>query len=118
MKKVSVVIPCYNAAGYLDKCIEQLLNQTIGIDNIEIILVDDASTDGEETRNLIRKYEEQFPNTVLAVFLAENMRQGGARNAGVFMQKVSILLFATRMTGCWKKHWNMHMIQQKNITQI
>ncbi len=93
MKKVSVVIPCYNAAGYLDKCIEQLLNQTIGIDNIEIILVDDASTDGEETRNLIRKYEEQFPNTVLAVFLEENMRQGGARNAGVFYAKGEYLTF-------------------------
>lgn len=34
MKKVSVVVPCYNVSAYLDKCMEYLLNQTIGIENI------------------------------------------------------------------------------------
>lgn len=53
MKKVSVVVPCYNAAVYLDKCMEYLLKQTIGIDNIEIILVDDASTDNGATWEII-----------------------------------------------------------------
>ena len=83
MKKVSVVVPCYNAAAYLDKCVEQLVNQTLGIDSMEIILVDDASTDHGETRNLLLKYEQRFPDTVMVIFLEENMRQGGARNAGV-----------------------------------
>lgn len=83
MKKVSVVVPCYNAARYLDKCITQLLHQTIGIEDIEIILVDDASTDGGETRALIEGYEKRFPDTIIAVFLEQNLRQGGARNVGV-----------------------------------
>ena len=83
MKKVSVVVPCYNAAGYLDRCMEYLLNQTIGIENIEIILIDDASTDGGETWDIIMKYEQMFPNTIIAIALEQNMRQGGARNAGL-----------------------------------
>lgn len=83
MKKVSVVVPCYNAARYLDKCITQLLHQTIGIEDMEILLVDDASTDGGETRALIEGYEKQFPDTIIAVFLEQNLRQGGARNVGV-----------------------------------
>ncbi len=83
MKKVSVVVPCYNAGMYLDKCIGQLLRQTIGVENMEIILVDDASTDHGETRRKIMEYEHRYPNTVMAVFLEQNLRQGGARNVGV-----------------------------------
>ncbi|MBD5515136.1 MAG: glycosyltransferase family 2 protein [Lachnospiraceae bacterium] len=83
MKAVSVVIPCYNATKFLDKCIKQLVHQTIGIENMEIILVDDASTDNGATWNLISDYERQFPDTIIAVSLEQNMRQGGARNVGV-----------------------------------
>ncbi len=82
-KKVSVVIPCYNASEYLSQCLEYLLQQTIGIENMEIILVDDASTDNGATRDLIVDYEQRFPDTIMAVFLEQNLRQGGARNVGV-----------------------------------
>ena len=67
MKKVSVIVPCYNAAIYLDRCMEHLLKQTIGIDNIEIILVDDASTDDGATWESIMKYEQQFPDSIIAI---------------------------------------------------
>lgn len=93
MKKVSVVVPCYNAADYLDKCIGQLLNQTIGADNIEVILVDDASTDHGQTKKRIERYEQRFPEIIKAVFLKENMRQGGARNAGLFYAEGEYLTF-------------------------
>lgn len=83
MRKVSVIVPCYNAAEYLEKCVTQLIHQTIGIGDIEIILVDDASNDDGKTRELIMGYEKCFPDTIIAVFLEENMRQGGARNAGI-----------------------------------
>lgn len=93
MKKVSVIVPCYNAAIYLDKCMDHLLNQTIGIDNIEIILIDDASTDGGATWEVIMKYERQFSDTVIAIPLEKNMRQGGARNAGLPYASGEYLMF-------------------------
>lgn len=93
MKKVSVVVPCYNASYYLDKCITHLLQQTIGIDNMEIILVDDASADGGATLDIIMKYEREFPEIVTAISLEENMRQGGARNAGISYANGEYLIF-------------------------
>lgn len=93
MGKISVVVPCHNAAEYLDKCVEYLLYQTIGIENMEIILVDDASTDDGATQSLIMEYERQFPETVMAVFLEENLRQGGARNVGVSYAGGEYLIF-------------------------
>lgn len=41
---ISVTVPVYNTIEYLDKCVQSLVNQTLK--NIEIILVDDGSTDG------------------------------------------------------------------------
>lgn len=93
MKAVSVVVPCYNAAQYLDKCIRYLLNQTIGRENLEIILVNDASTDDGKTWCKIMEYEHMFPDVILAVSLEENMRQGGARNAGIFYASGEYLIF-------------------------
>ena len=60
MKKVSVVVPCYNAAEYLDQCLRQLLCQTIGIEDMEIILVDDASTDGGRRNGSFRNMSVVF----------------------------------------------------------
>ena len=43
MKKIGIVVPVYNSEIYLKKCIESILDQTYK--NIEVILVDDGSTD-------------------------------------------------------------------------
>lgn len=93
MKAVSVVVACYNASMYLDKCIEHLLRQTIGIENMEILLVNDASTDDGKTWNLILQYEKQYPDTIIAVSLEHNMRQGGARNVGISYAGGEYLIF-------------------------
>ena len=93
MKAVSVVVPCYNASNYLEKCINHLLQQTIGVENIEIILVDDASTDNGATLDIIMKYEQEYGDTVIAVSLEKNMRQGGARNIGISHATGEYLIF-------------------------
>ena len=42
--KITIIVPIYQAKRYLEKCIKSICNQTY--DNIEILLIDDGSTDG------------------------------------------------------------------------
>ena len=44
MPKVGLIVPIYNVQKYLAECLDSLLNQ--GYENLEIVLVDDKSTDG------------------------------------------------------------------------
>lgn len=83
MKKLSIVIPCHNTAKFLPRCMNSLATQTIGIDNMEIILVNDASTDNDATWHEILNWESKYPESVIAINLEENIRQGGARNMGM-----------------------------------
>ena len=80
-KKISVIVPCYNAANFLDTCLQSLEKQTIGMDNLEVILVNDASTDG--TGEMLAAFERKYPESVIVVHLTENKKQGGARNIGL-----------------------------------
>ena len=80
-KAVSVIIPCYNAEGYLPHCVSSLLKQTIGLENLELIFVDDGSSDG--TLEYLYGLEERYPSTVMVVTYPENQGQGVARNIGM-----------------------------------
>ena len=44
--KINVIIPCYNVEHYIDRCLASVVEQTIGLEKLEIICVNDASTDG------------------------------------------------------------------------
>ena len=56
MALISVIIPCYNVEKYIDRCMESVTNQTIKIENLEIILVNDASTDGTLDKLYVKQY--------------------------------------------------------------
>ena len=88
MFKVSIIIPVYNVEKYLVRCLESCVRQTL--QDIEIIAVDDCSTDN--SRNILRDYEEKF-NNFSVVYLEKNIRQGGARNVGIRMARGEYLLF-------------------------
>lgn len=81
MKKISVIVPCYNVDKYIDRCVKSLVNQTLGIDDMELIFVDDASTD--HTLEKLAGWEEKYPNSILVIHCEENRRQGAARNIGM-----------------------------------
>ncbi len=81
MPLLSIIIPCYNAEKYIDNCFQSLENQTIGIKNLEIIFVNDASTDN--TLKHLMDFEQKHPENVLVVNCEKNGRQGAARNIGL-----------------------------------
>lgn len=80
-KKISIIIPCYNSEKYIEECFNSIRNQTIGLQNIQVIFVNDASTD--RTLEYLRGYEMEFPESVKVINLTINHRQGGARNQGL-----------------------------------
>ena len=78
MKKVSIIIPCYNQAGYVEEAVLSAINQTY--QNIEIICVNDGSTD--KTSEVIRMLVNKYKNIV---FFDESENKGvvAARNFAI-----------------------------------
>lgn len=75
--KVSVIVPIYNAESYLNKCIESIINQTYR--NLEIILVNDGSTDG--SLEICKKYARVEKR--IRIIDQKNQGVVRARQAGV-----------------------------------
>ncbi|MGN0327446.1 MAG: glycosyltransferase family 2 protein [Lachnospira sp.] len=76
-KKVSIIIPVYNSAPYLRRCLDSVQNQTYK--NLEIICVDDGSTDGSQ--NIVDEYGKADDRFV--VIHKENGGESSARNEGL-----------------------------------
>lgn len=84
---VSIVVPVYNMESSLSDCIESLINQTYP--SIEIILVDDGSTDN----SLSVCYKLQKKDSRVIVVHTENQGSGPARNEGIKVSKGKYLYF-------------------------
>ena len=77
MKLLTITVPCYNSQDYLDKCVQSLL---AGGEDVEILLVNDGSTDG--TQEIAERYAAQYPTIVRAIN-KENGGHGSAINTGI-----------------------------------
>lgn len=84
---VSVIVPVYNGEAYLEKCIESLENQTY--ENLEIIIVNDGSTDG--TGAVCVRLKKRFDN--IHVISTEDAGVSAARNAGIRAAKGTYITF-------------------------
>lgn len=77
-KIVSFIIPAYNSEAFLDKYIPSFLVEEV-LDKLEIIIVNDGSTD--RTEEIAKKYAAKYPKSVF-VITQENKGHGGAINTG------------------------------------
>ena len=77
MKYISFVVPSYNSEKYLNKCVDSLL---YGKDDVEIIIVNDGSTDN--TLKIALEYQNKYPN-IVRVIDKENGGHGSGLNAGI-----------------------------------
>ncbi len=73
--KVSVIVPVYNAEKTLERAFDSVKNQTLGFENIELLLVDDCSTDGGFA--MLQKWAAAYPN-VRALRTEKNTGYAGA----------------------------------------
>ncbi|MDR3580676.1 MAG: glycosyltransferase family 2 protein [Oryzomonas sp.] len=88
MPDVSIIIPIYNTEQYLPHCLDSLIRQTL--QDIEIICVDDVSTD--RSAEIARSYAAEDPRVHL-YSLPTNSRQGAARNLGLRMASAPYIGF-------------------------
>lgn len=77
MKLLSIIVPVYNVKPYLKKCVESIINQTYT--NLQIILVDDGSTDGSQ--NICDEFAQK--DSRIVVIHKENGGPSTARNEGM-----------------------------------
>ena len=86
MMDLSIIVPIYNQEKYLEECIESLLNQNI--DNYEIILIDDGSTDSTEMITI--KYQR---DRRIKYYKQNNLGLGATRNNGLNYSLGEYVLF-------------------------
>lgn len=88
--KISVIVPVYNAEKYLKRCLNSLLNQGLTEGEIEVLCVDDGSTDGSGL--ILEEYAEMFP-TVIRIFSQTHVGQAEARNLGLEQARGEVVTF-------------------------
>lgn len=88
--KVSVIVPVYNAAKYLDEMVNSLLAQTLK--EIEFIFVNDCSTDN--SLEILYEFEKKDTDRIIIINLDENQGPGGARNVGLQYSSGEYIAFA------------------------
>lgn len=86
-KSISIIIPVYNVAGYIETCLDSIMKQTF--EDYEVIIVDDGSTDG--TSDIIDQYASNYSK--INVVHKKNEGVSVARNVGITLAKGEYYLF-------------------------
>ncbi len=87
--KLSLIIPVYNTEKYLSRCLSSIFEQAMDMSNIEVVIVDDGSTDNSSL--IIKKFQEKFDN--IKIVVQENKGLSEARNTGVSNSKGEYIWF-------------------------
>ncbi|GGB87198.1 glycosyltransferase family 2 protein [Staphylococcus nepalensis] len=78
---ISVILPVFNVEDYIEDCLDSILDQSIGEENIEVILIDDCSTDSSKEKILC--YQTKFTNFKYHRLMKNQGSPGKPRNIGV-----------------------------------
>lgn len=91
MYKVSVIIPIYNMETYMREAIDSIINQSLGFENIQVILVNDGSTDN--SAQIMKEYENKY-NNIKCIHLPEKSGAAGKpRNEGLKFVEAPYIMF-------------------------
>ncbi len=89
MIKISIIIPIYNGAKYIERCVESIKNQTLSFDDFQIILINDGSLDNTEF--VCKKLKEKYKN--ISYYYKANGGVSSARNMGISKAEGKYILF-------------------------
>ena len=89
--KLSIILPTYNAQDYLMDAINSIINQSIGFENIELIIIDDNSSDN--TQSIIKEVAGKYEN-INAIFMEDNSGSPSrGRNIGIQKSTTDYVMF-------------------------
>jgi glycosyltransferase involved in cell wall biosynthesis len=88
---VSIIIPCYNSESTLETLLCSIESQSFDKENMEIIVVDDASTDG--SHESLEKYLPRCTFESILLRHKENLGRATARNSGAYLARNDVLVF-------------------------
>ena len=88
MSKISIVVPVYNTEKGLRRCLDSIVNQTVG--DIEIIIINDGSTDNSES--IINEYKEKY-SSLITYYSKVNEGVAKTRNFGIEKASSDYILF-------------------------
>ncbi len=114
--KLSIIIPIFGAEKYIDKCLNSLINQTYGIENLEIICINDCTKD--KSMDVVKKYKQKYPNNIIIQNHKINKGPGGARNTGLKLVTGEYITFVDPDDYLELKAYNylIPKMQQNNIS--
>ncbi|WP_370649445.1 glycosyltransferase family 2 protein [uncultured Limosilactobacillus sp.] len=112
-EKISVIVPVYNDEKYLKQCVESVLTQSYS--NLEVILVDDGSTDN--TPAICEDFREQDDR--VRVIHKQNEGVGASRNTGIAMATGDYILFIDHDDWLFQDHiQKLYDLLKKNQADI
>ena len=78
--EISVIVPVYNVENYIRQCLDSIVEQTLGIENIEVIVVNDCTPDNSMA--IVDEFASKYPSFKI-INHKTNQKQGKARNTGL-----------------------------------
>ena len=108
--KVSVIIPTYNRSALLQNTLNSLCNQTLSLNEFEVIVVDDGSND--LTYNVIKKYQNNL-NLKYIFKKHDGFGVANSRNMGVDLSRGEIVIFLDCGMLCSRNYVQSHYFSHK-----
>lgn len=88
-ESVSIIVPIYNCEEYLEECLDSIVNQTYGIDNLDVILVNDCSKDN--SLKIAKEYSDKYGFRLIEN--KSNMGLANTRNKAIDTAKGKYICF-------------------------
>lgn len=116
--KLSIIVPVFNTEDYLPNVLESIVTQSIGLDNIEVLLVDDCSTD--KSWSIIDEYSKKY-ESIRGIHLLENSQSPSKpRNIGVRNASSNYIIFQDSDDGFTENacEWLYDVIVEENVDLV
>ena len=116
--KLSIIVPVFNTEDYLPNVVESIVNQSIGLEKIEVLLVDDCSTDN--SWSIIKDYSKKYDN-IIGIHLLENSQSPSKpRNIGVRNASSDYIIFQDSDDGFTEDacEWLYNVIVEEDVDLV